>query len=67
MEHHTQSDGLEPDVAPSGTGYRAIITRGSLVVWSCPHVHFTDHSARSCAQQNMAVVESPAGSGGAGG
>ncbi len=37
-----------PDVTPSGSGYRAVMKRDGAVVWSCPHVHFTEHSARNC-------------------
>ena len=42
-----------PNVAPSGAGYRAIVSRDGRVAWSCPHVHFTDHSARTCAKQHL--------------
>lgn len=37
-----------PDVAPNGSGYRAVIESDGQVIWSCPHVHFTEHSARNC-------------------
>lgn len=43
----------KPEVAPSGTGYRGITTRDGGVTWSCPHVHFTDHSARKCAERHL--------------
>jgi hypothetical protein len=43
----------KPGVAPSGAGYRAIVSRDGHVAWSCPHVHFTDHSARTCAEQHL--------------
>ena len=42
-----------PEIAPSGAGYRAIVSRDGRVAWSCPHVHFTDHSARICAEQHF--------------
>jgi hypothetical protein len=38
---------------PSGSGYRAVVTSDGRVVWSCRHVHFTDHSARACAEQHL--------------
>jgi hypothetical protein len=49
--------GLTSDVRPSGSGYRAVITRAGRVIWSCPHVHFTEHSARNCptAAQRLAA------------
>jgi hypothetical protein len=40
--------GAEVGVAPSGSGFRAIARRGGTVIWSCPHVHFTEHSAKNC-------------------
>ena len=43
----------KPEVAPSGAGYRAIVSSDGRVSWSCPHVHFTDHSARVCAEQHL--------------
>jgi len=45
---------LTPAVAPSGTGYRATITSGDRIVWSCSHVHFTEHSAKACAERHLA-------------
>jgi hypothetical protein len=41
-------------VTPSGSGYRATITRAGRVIWSCPHVHFTEHSARNCPALRLA-------------
>ena len=43
-----------PDVVPSGGGYQAVVRRDGRMVWSCRHVHFTDHSARHCAEQHLA-------------
>jgi len=43
-----------PGVAQSGGAYRAELKRGDTVVWSCAHLHFTDHSARSCAERHAA-------------
>lgn len=36
------------EATATGGGYRAVIKRDGEVIWSCPHVHFTEHSARSC-------------------
>ena len=36
-----------------GGGFRAISTRAGLVEWACKHVHFTDRSARNCAEQHV--------------
>jgi len=41
-------DALEPGIVPSGGGFRAVLRHDGAVVWRCPHVHFTDHSARAC-------------------
>ena len=43
----------KPQSVASGSGYRAIITDDGHVVWSCSHVHFTEHSARVCAEQHL--------------
>jgi len=50
--------GLTIDVSPSGGGYRAVIKRDGQVIWACPHVHFTEHSVRSCpaASQHLAAL-----------
>jgi hypothetical protein len=37
----------------NGGGYRAVVTRDGEVVWRCAHVHFTDHSARACAEREL--------------
>lgn len=42
-----------PDVLPTGGGYRALVRRGGAIVWSCFHVHFTEHSARACAERRL--------------
>lgn len=43
------SDGaVETGVAASGGGFRAVARRGGEIIWSCPHVHFTEHSAKNC-------------------
>ncbi|HXK32792.1 MAG TPA: hypothetical protein VNM91_02125 [Dehalococcoidia bacterium] len=50
MDSATDSDGgaVETGVAPSGGGFRAVARRDGEIVWSCPHVHFTEHSAKNC-------------------
>jgi hypothetical protein len=40
-------------VFQSGGAYRAQIKRGDNVVWQCPHLHFTDHSAKVCAERHL--------------
>jgi hypothetical protein len=46
------------EVVPTGGGYRAVIKRDGDIIWSCSHVHFTEHSARSCpaAAQRLAAA-----------
>ena len=39
-------------VTTSGGTYRAMVS-GDRVAWHCPHVHFTQQSARSCADQRV--------------
>jgi hypothetical protein len=39
---------FEPGVLPTGSGFRAVIRKDGAIVWQCPHVHFTDHSAKAC-------------------
>jgi hypothetical protein len=43
-----EPDTLEPGIVPSGSGFRAVLRRDGEIVWRCPHVHFTDHSAKAC-------------------
>jgi hypothetical protein len=50
------SDSLEADIVPSGGGFRAVLRRGDEIVWRCPHVHFTDHSAKACAARQLATA-----------
>lgn len=47
------ADSATPGVAPSGSGYRAIITSRDRVIWTCSHVHFTEHSAKACAERHL--------------
>lgn len=46
---------LKPGVVAGSGGYRAIITGQIRKSWSCPHVHFTDHSARACAERHLRI------------
>jgi hypothetical protein len=48
---------LEAAVIPSGGGFRAVLRRGDEIAWRCPHVHFTDHSAKACAARELARVQ----------
>lgn len=49
---------LKAGSQPSGAaGYRAVVTRGDAVVWTCNHVHFTDHSAKADAQAALAMLQ----------
>jgi hypothetical protein len=49
----TGEETSEPAVVISGGGYRAVNTSAGSVEWSCRHVHFTDRSARNCAEQHL--------------
>jgi len=52
---HVDERALKPGAVASGGGYRAIITDVTRESWSCPHVHFTEHSARACAERHMRI------------
>jgi len=41
-------ESVEPGIIPSGGGFRAVLRHDGEIVWRCPHVHFTDHSAKAC-------------------
>ena len=45
---------VEPGVVQIGTGYRGVARYKGILIWRCPHVHFTEHSARSCAEGRLA-------------
>gem|GEM_PF-4943562 len=45
------AEALAPDIIPSGSGFRAVLKTDGQIVWSCPHIHFTEHSARNCPAQ----------------
>jgi hypothetical protein len=57
VEQTVTEESRKPGVAPSGSGYRAIVTSGGDLVWSCSHVHFTEHSARACAERYVTATE----------
>ena len=44
---------LKPGVAAGGGAYRAIVIDATRRPWSCVHVHFTEHSARACAERHL--------------
>ncbi len=45
---------LKAAARPDGIGYRAIIiTEDGRAVWACAHVHFTEHSAKADAEQQL--------------
>ena len=53
MSDNNAEDGLPAaGVTTSGGSYRAMTT-GSGETWLCPHVHFTQQSARTCADQRV--------------
>ena len=54
MSHTTIAEGSLPTagVTTSGGSYRAT-TESAAGIWLCPHVHFTQQSARSCADQHV--------------
>jgi len=41
-------ESVEASVIPSGAGFRAVLRHEGNIIWRCPHVHFTDHSAKAC-------------------
>ncbi|MEX2227241.1 MAG: hypothetical protein WEB52_12420 [Dehalococcoidia bacterium] len=43
-----EPDAIEPGVIATGSGFRAVVRHQGEIVWQCPHVHFTDHSAKAC-------------------
>jgi len=48
---NVDAEALAPDIIPSGSGFRAVLKTDGQIVWSCPHIHFTEHSARNCPAQ----------------
>ena len=52
----TTEETLTPAVFQNGGAFRAQLKRGDVVVWSCPHLHFTDHSAKACAERHLAEI-----------
>jgi hypothetical protein len=47
---------LKAAARPDGTGFRAIITEDGRTVWACAHVHFTEHSAKTHAEQQLQAM-----------
>ena len=47
---------FKPSARPDGTGFRAIITEDGRTVWACAHVHFTEHSAKTHAEQQLKAM-----------
>ncbi len=37
----------------SGFAFRGVISRAGRIVWSCPHTHFTEHSAKACSAGHL--------------
>ena len=50
---------VKPGSVASGTGYRAMVSDDERRLWSCSHVHFTEHSARACAEQHLRTWAPP--------
>jgi len=68
MVHDTTTEASpRAGVAWGGPGYRAITTSGGRVAWACAHVHFTDPSARACAERHVMRGRKLYGSGSEGG
>jgi hypothetical protein len=38
------------EVTRGPDGFRAVSVEAGVVGWACKHVHFTDRSARNCAE-----------------
>jgi hypothetical protein len=41
----------QPDAEPTGSGFRGVLKEDGRVIRRCPHVHFTTHSAKNCAER----------------
>ena len=52
-----ESAGLKAESVPQGSGFRAVIVKDGEIIWRCPHVHFTDHSAKACPAMRRALLE----------
>lgn len=50
---------LTAGARPDGIGYRAIITQDERTIWACAHVHFTEHSAKAHAEQQLNAMRAP--------
>jgi len=60
IDRSADPDAPTSSVTFSGGGFRAIMTRADVVEWSCEHVHFTDRSARNCAERHVSDIASHA-------
>ena len=64
MANNRTEEQSEAAVTHNGGGFRAISTQAGIVEWSCKHVHFSDRSARNCAEQHLKLAppdRTPAG------
>ena len=52
LDHNAEDSLPTAGVTTSGGSYRAKATNGADT-WLCPHVHFTQASARTCADQHV--------------
>jgi hypothetical protein len=50
---------IKADVVPSGAGFQAVHRTAAGAVWSCPHVHFTTHSALACGKRYLDATRRP--------
>jgi hypothetical protein len=53
MVNDTHTDASQAAATRDGGGFRATSTHAGLVDWACKHVHFTDRSARNCAEKHL--------------
>lgn len=59
MAHDNAADTVPtPGVIASGGAYRATVT-GDGGTWRCPHVHFTQQSAKACAERHVSTLANP--------
>ena len=57
LDTNLNEEPAKPDAVVSGPAYRGVVRRADRIVWSCPHTHFTDHSARACAAGHLQRTE----------
>jgi hypothetical protein len=53
MLNETHTEASKAAATRDGGGFRAISTHAGQVDWACKHVHFTDRSARNCAEEHV--------------